>query len=199
MNVAVWIPAFLALTIILSLGFLVCGVSESPHITYRAPISAVITPTPLPQNANIADQNFRKDWQADYESSKADLANRRERWEAKDLTNYDFVVAKYIGGVSSPWNRSPVRIKVRGETAASIEVLDKSDISLLARTDGFEEFDTIPKLFDYLLAQLENGNIIKVDYDRDLGYPKRASVTFTYNSSHNIRSIVISNLLALEK
>ncbi|MEJ7847258.1 MAG: DUF6174 domain-containing protein [Pyrinomonadaceae bacterium] len=193
-------PVFLYAFAPLILG--VCTVSENPLVRPSAHnITAVVdvTHTPLPKSANIAEQNFRRDWEAGFERSKAELIRKRESWIARHITDYDFVIAMYMGGVSSPWNRSPVRIEVRQGVVQSTGVVDKSDLSQLARTDGFNEFDTVVKVFDYLLAQLESGYIIGIEYDRRLGYPIRASVMFTYASNHNVRSIVISKLSPVKK
>ena len=168
-------------------------ISPGPSVISIAAKPAV-TPTPLPKDAEIADVNFQKDWQVKYARSKAEIIKNAKAWRAKNRFNYDFTIAKYAGGQTNTWNRWPVRISVRDGVAASKELVDTTNTSEPSRTDGFEEIDTIPRLFDYLLAELESGNILMVEYDRRFGYPKRAYITFTYRHNHNVRSIVVSSL-----
>lgn len=153
-----------------------------------------VTPTPLPEDAEIADVNFHKDWHAKYAATKAEITKKAEAWKDKNLLNYDFTIARYAGGQTNTWNRWPVRIVARDGVVTSKQLVDTTDTSEPARTDGFEDFDTIPKLFDYLLEELESGNILEVEFDRNLGYPRRAFMIFTYKRNHNQRSIVVSSL-----
>lgn len=147
------------------------------------------SPTPI----SIGEENFAKQWKAEFDKMKSEITGARDKWEQNNINSYAFVAAKYIGGVSSPWNRSPVLIKVDNGQAVAFEVVDKNDISSLARTDGFEELNTIDKLFDYMLRELENGRMVTADYDKSLGYPKFVSISISYES-HGSRSIQISKL-----
>lgn len=170
------------------------GLISPTHSVDSFATNPTVTPTPLPEDAGIADLNFHKDWHAKYAVTKTEITKKSKAWKDKNLSNYDFTIARYAGGQTNSWNRWPVRIDVRNGVAISRELVDTTDTSDNVRTDGFEEFDTIPKLFDYLLAELEGGNILEVEFDRNLGYPKRAFIIFTYTRNHNQRSIVISSL-----
>ncbi len=152
------------------------------------------TPSPTP---DIAAENFRKAWERDFETMKREIEVARDNWLKNKIQSYSFVARKDIGGVSSDWNRSPARLAVENGRMSKIEVIDKSDISMYARTDGFEEFDTIDKLFDYMLRELESGRMVKADYDKELGYPKFVSTLYSYNP-HGGRSIAISDLVPAE-
>lgn len=101
------------------------------------------------------------------------------------------MAAKVIVGVSSPWNRSPVLIKVDDGQPVSFKIVDKNDISMYARTDGFEEFDTIDKVFDYMLKELKNGRMVHAKYNKKLGSPKSVAFVFSFEI-HGGRSIKIS-------
>lgn len=153
------------------------------------------TPSPTP---DIAADNFREAWEREFETMKSEIEAARDNWSKKEIQSYTFVARKDIGGVSSAWNRSPVQITVLSGRVSMIEVIDKSDVSMYARTDGFEEFDTIHKLFDYMLLELESGRMVKADYDKEFGYPKVVSSVFSY-SVHGGRTITISGLAPAEK
>lgn len=148
------------------------------------------TPSPTP---DIAAENFRKAWEREFETMKNEIEAAREKWSKKEIQSYTFVARKDIGGVSSAWNRSPVRITVESGRMSMIEIVDKSDISMYARTDGFEEFDTIDKLFDYMLRELESGRMVRADYESTTGYPEFVSVVWSFALDHNGRSITISS------
>jgi len=138
-----------------------------------------------------SEQIFRKAWGKDFEKKKNEIIEAREKWKQNNIRSYSFVVAKYVGGQSSPWNHSPVLIKVADCRDLSVEMVDKIDISLLAGTGGFEEFDTIEKLFDYMLRHLEMGEIVEGDYDENLGYPNSVRLSTSFEI-HGKRSIAIS-------
>ncbi len=142
---------------------------------------------------NIAEESFVREWKNKFEAAAAELESNRRLWQENKMTDYNFVIAKYAGGNTNEWNRSPVLIKVRKDEKISIEVESKSDSSIMAGADGFEDFDTIGKLFDYIKQKLNDKNIIDVEYDKKLGYPKNVFMRFTFNvSDHNYQTIQIS-------
>ncbi len=153
-----------------------------------------MTPEPTEASvppANIGAENFAKAWREEFDKMRGDIVEARERWKSNNINSYSFVARKDVGGVSSPWNRSPVLIKVEDGKPVSIEVVDKNDTSMLARTDGFEDFDTIDKLFDYMLSELENGRMVSAEYDGKVGSPEFVSI-FRSFEIHGGRSIQIS-------
>lgn len=162
-----------------------------PSVNHSQP-KPEITPSPVPMT--IGKENFAREWKATFEQMKGEVSDNREKWKRNNITTYSFVAAKYIGGVSSPWNRNPVLIKVDNNQPVSFEVVDKSDVSSLARTDGFEQFDTIDKLFDYMLNELESGRMVKAKYDKKLGFPIWVSFLFSFEI-HGGRSIEVSKFI----
>ncbi len=155
---------------------------------------ATASPTPL----DVAvDQYVAKEWERRYDELRNEIESHREKWASNGYKSYQFVAAKRIGGVSSPWNRSPVLIKVVDGEAISKELVSREDVSLMARTDGFEEFDTIDKLFTYMKAELDSGKMVKAKYDRTLNYPTDVSIMFN-SSAHCCRGIAVSKLKPTE-
>ena len=145
--------------------------------------------------SNIADQNFVKEWKAKYDITLAELERNRKLWQESKITNYDFVTAKYAGGQTNTWNRLSVLIKIREGEKVSLEKVEKDvDYVYSSRTDGFEDIDTIDKLFDYIRQQLDDRNILEIKYDKNYGYPKSVNITFTFATNHNWRVIEISKL-----
>ena len=86
-----------------------------------------------------------------------------------------------------------------GERFARIGTGGGPEGSYMSRKDGFENIDTIEKLFAYMRQELETGKILEVKYDKKTGYPKDVSIRHTYNNSHGSRSIHISKLEALQE
>ncbi len=95
--------------------------------------------------------------------------------------------------MTNTWNRQPVVIKIRGGEKISLEKASKEyDYVYDSRTDGFEDFDTIDKLFSYMRQELDDRNIIEVKYDKKYGYPKKAVITVTFAFNHNWHTIDVS-------
>ncbi len=140
-------------------------------------------------DANV--RRFEELWKNRYEKYLAELNEQEKIWKDQQIYNYSFVIEKTAGGVSSEWNRLAVLIKVRNAEKQTLEKVLSDDKLLYARTDGFEEFDTIDKLFNYLKQELENGRVVSGKYNKKLGYPEDSSITFS-NNLHGLRSIIIS-------
>jgi Family of unknown function (DUF6174) len=89
-------------------------------------------------------------------------------------------------------------IRVRDGQPVAVEKVDRDDVSLAATTEGLEDFDTIDDLFAYMLRQLALGEIVKADYDENVGFPKFITLE---NASHNhgIRGITITKFSDLSK
>lgn len=144
-------------------------------------------------NSNtIPEESFIKEWKNKFEAASSELERNRNLWQENKIDSYDFVIANSAGGNTNEWNRSPVLIKVRNNEKTSIEVESKSDKSIMARTVGFEDFDTIDKLFDYMRRELNDTKIINVKYDKRFGYPKSVFMKFTNTIDHNYQTIQIS-------
>ena len=151
------------------------------------------SPPPEKSPKNIADENFEKDWKSKYEKTLAEMERNHRLWQESKIANYDFVIYKYAGGNTNEWNRLPVLIKIREGNQFSIEKVEKDkDYVIYSRTDGFEDFDTVDKLFNFIRWQLDNGKIVEAEYDKKFGYPKNVFLIFTYSTNHNSHNIAIS-------
>lgn len=174
--------------------FVLCNCTTSPgdqNLSRTSTIPASqATASPTPPHVAV-DQYVAKESKKRYNELNSEIESQREKWVSNGYQSYSFVAAKDIGGVSSAWNRSPVLINVVNGQAVSREMVSKDDVSLIARTDGFEEFDTIDKLFEYMKAELDSGKLVKASYDRKLHYPTFVSLMFN-SSLHCCRSITVS-------
>lgn len=160
----------------------------------------ISTPTPIQEKLpkSVADENFEKEWKSKYETISAELERNHRLWQESKIVNYDFEIAKYAGGVTNHWNRLPVLIKIRDNEKNSIEKVDKDkDYVVYSKTDGFEDFDTIDKLFNYLRQELEKGKILYVKYNKKLGYPQKTTIEDSYEI-HGDRSIVIEKFKVIK-
>ena len=101
------------------------------------------------------------------------------------------MIGKGAGGQYNAWMRLPVLIKVRNGEKFSIEKLEKGEDTLISRTDGFEDFDTIEKLFSFLRHELDQGRMLDIKYNKTLGYPESITIQGSYEI-HGYVSIAIT-------
>ena len=132
---------------------------------------------------NIEEENFAKEQTEKFEATNNELERNRRLWQGNKIVDYDFVVWKLAGGVNG-W--SPALIKVREGEIISIEAASKSDF---LKIDGYENFDTVEKLFNYMRLELENGKIIIAKYNKKFGYPEEVHIVFSYaiHGGHTIK------------
>lgn len=143
------------------------------------------SPTPI-----VTDKIVIKEWEAKNVSLGQEINEAKERWIDKGIRSYEFIIRRDIGGMSSPWNRSPMFVRVRVGQPLAIEKVDKEDVSLPATTEGLDDFDTVDDLFEYMLRQLSLGEIVIAEYDDKIGFPKFITLKNT-SHNHGIRSISI--------
>jgi len=167
------------------------GCSSVQPIASGDSVSEKITSEQTPKQ--LADVTIEEEWKRTYEVSSAELERNRRLWQESKIVSYDFVIAKYMGGTSSPWIRLPVLIKVRDNRQTAIEKVEKDkDYVIFSRIDGFEEIDTIDKLFDYMRRRLDGGELVEAKYDKKIGYPKIIHFRFSYANVHGSQSLVVS-------
>lgn len=176
--------------------FLGCSAQQIDSKNLKSETSSIntapVSPTPEITPKNFPSEYFEKEWKSKYDATVAELERSRNLWQESKVVNYDFVAAKYAGGNTNEWNRLPVLIKIREGEKISIEKVEKDkDYVIYSRTDGFEDFDTIDKLFNYMRQELEKGRMLEVKYDKKLGYPKHVIVEFEIHV-HGTHAIEIS-------
>jgi hypothetical protein len=134
------------------------------------------TPPKFPKDNKITyiNENFKKEWQDKYNATVAEMERNRQLWQESKILNYDFVCQQFAGGMNG-WGE--VKIKARENKSVSIEKTEKDS---LAKIDGYEKFDTIVKIFDFMRQELDEGRLVRVEYDKDLGYPEQISITYSY-------------------
>ena len=98
---------------------------------------------------------------------KVESESSHRIWLTNNLRNYSFVARRLVGG---EYHYASILITVRDGQAVSWK--PNEVVSLLTKTDGYEEFDTVEKMFERIRAYCSNGDTITVDYDEKLGYPK---------------------------
>jgi hypothetical protein len=149
-------------------------------------------PIPAATPVDVGAENFRNAWRKEFEKMLSELEVNQSLWQSSGVMSYRFVAEKRAGGNTNEWNRLPVVITVEDGNRTSIKKQSKDqDYVIYSRTDGFEDFDTFDKLFDYLRRELQAGRMVRATYDKKLGYPKWVGILISY-SSHGGRSIKIS-------
>ena len=96
-----------------------------------------------------------------------ELQSNRERWAARSITNYRFVL--HAGCCGPVRVSSPVSIEVRDGSAVSIATVKRVRSSYL---EGYERFDTIEKLFGVIEGAINRkAEFVSVSYEPTLGHP----------------------------
>lgn len=149
----------------------------------------------MPENGtgNIAEINFKKEWKSKFEATAAELERNLRLWQDSKINDYDFVISKEAPGLTNSWRHSPVYIKIRKGQKISSELVPDDKHSVSPTIDGFEDFDTIDKLFAYLKEELKKERILQIKYDEKLGYPKDVLIIYS-NEIHGYNNLKISNL-----
>lgn len=168
-------------------------IETKPDVNAEQTSKPAFSPSPFPE---IPDEFVRKQWTERYQELKEDILTAQTRWNSQRIRNYSFVATKQRAGHTSIWNRSPVRISVADGQKASIVLVNPSDRTNQARTDGFEDFDSIDKLFTYMLQELETGFLVRSEFDQRLGYPRNVSI-IEFLGPHGGRSIDITDFKPL--
>lgn len=192
---------FLLIILVLMLFFFNCSDVEKSDLSNRN-TNFEINKNKSDGN-DIARENFKLEWQREFEKTAAQLQKNQQLWEEKHFLNYNFVIQKSAPGQpviskGAPddyrtWVRLPVLIKVRNGEKFSIEKVEKGEDTIVSRTDGFEDFDTIDKFFKFLRHELEKGRMLDIDFNKKLGYPESANIKGSYEI-HGYVSIVITKL-----
>jgi len=163
--------------------FLACSLSQQPNLKELTSVNKPSTNKPM----NIAEENFANAWKSKFDETAAELERNRNLWKQNQIADYDFVVSKSAHGYTDKWTRLPVLIKIRDDEKISIEKVEKDkDYVIYSRTDGFENFDTVDKLFNYLRQELEKGRILGIKYHKDLGYPKNVVILDSHDTHGRI-------------
>ncbi len=151
-------------------------ISQDASLENKAINSPLKTPRIADNPANIADQNFVKEWKDKYDITLTELEKNLRLWQESEIANYNCVTWKFATGATSDWNAFQALIKVRNNQNISIESkLKQKDF----RVEDYKDFDSIDKIFKYIRQELDNGRIVYAKYDKKSGYPK--SVIFDYS------------------
>ncbi len=130
---------------------------------------------PANKPMSIGEENFVKQQRNKFEAVASELEGNRRLWQESNIVNYNFVGNQSAGG-NKGW--SSVLIKVRDSKAISIEPTLKSNITYI---DGYEKFDTVDKMFNYIREELENGrHVYGVKYNKKFGYPEKIGIEYSY-------------------
>lgn len=142
---------------------------------------SVSTPSPTPlefpkdNNSYSVNEDFKEKWRNEYNATLAEIEQNRRLWQKNRIVNYSFVCQQFAGGMNG-WGE--VVIKVRESENVLIERTEKDSP---AKIDGYENFDTIDRIFNYLNQELDKGRLVKVKYNKELGYPEELSINYSFN------------------
>lgn len=117
-----------------------------------------------------------------------ELERNRRLWRESKIVNYNFVSSRYQGGMYF-W--IPVLIQVRNGKAISME--PTRERAELVKIEGYEDFDTIEKIFDKIHESYDNGDKVTVTYNKELGYPESTNIDPKNGGMDTQFTIVVSN------
>lgn len=169
--------------------------SQSASLENKAINSPSKTPR-IPDNPSTTlDQNFIKEWREKYDTTLAELEYNRKLWRESKITNYDFVIGKGGAGSFNDFRATDTLIKIRNGEKELMEAIEKDTAY---NVESYNDFDTIDKLFDYLREKLDDRILLRVKYDKKLGYPKIINISFSYEI-HGQNFIEISKLKVIKQ
>jgi Family of unknown function (DUF6174) len=109
------------------------------------------------------------------EKRKADiseLARNRQLWKEQNIVNYSFVGEQFAGGM---YIFIPMQIKVENSKTISMKLTGKNPG--LLRTDGYDKFNTVEKIFDEIQTAIDRAVSLNVTYDKEHGFPEKISIS----------------------
>ena len=102
-----------------------------------------------------------------YVCGDSEWGENHELWQASKIKNYNFIVTRFGGGL---YMHVPFMIKVRNGEVVSREPME--EVLPLVKTDGYEDVDSIEKMFTRIQISCLRGDKVIVIYDKQLGYPE---------------------------
>ncbi|MEP6705729.1 MAG: DUF6174 domain-containing protein, partial [Acidobacteriota bacterium] len=107
-------------------------------------------------------------------------------WQSHAMTDYDFVVKRFR---DPNYSHVPFLIKVsNGETVYLESSRENAGLEL---TDGYGEVASGSKMFDMIRNACSNGTDVKVEYDKEFGYPTTINVPLQKEGVHSVDRYVI--------
>jgi hypothetical protein len=100
-----------------------------------------------------------------------ELERNHHLWRESKIVNYNFESTKYQGG-QYVW--VPVSIQVRNDSAISMQPVRER--LPLEKIDGYEDFDTVEKIFDQIQVRRRSGDKVIVTYNKEFGYPEKTRI-----------------------
>jgi hypothetical protein len=116
----------------------------------------------------------------------SELERNRQIWQNRKIADYNYVSIKVASGM---YFGAPVLIKVRKGEAISMKLYGEK--GELDRTDGYEDFDTVEKIFTQIQEAIDKGHLQRVKYNKEFGYPEYININ-SMSSEHSALSIEIS-------
>ena len=124
--------------------------------------------------SNCSVDKFKQEQKDRFSEVFVELDHNKRLWEEHQLKDYEFICQQFGGG-SVGWGEA--LIKVKQGKSVSIENTNKQE---LGKLDGYENIETIEKVFEYIKQNLDAGKRIDVKYHEQLGYPMEVKITVSY-------------------
>ena len=106
-------------------------------------------------------------------TAESELVRNRRLWQESKIESYSFVSRQLCFGM---YPCVPVQIIVRNSHAISLKPTRKK--RQLERIDGYEDFNTVEKMFDEIQAAIDRGNdVLTVTYNKEFGFPEQISMS----------------------
>lgn len=129
------------------------------------------------------------------QNSVRDLDLNTQRWDNKKITSYKYTlkVICFCGAAGV----SPVLIEVRNDVTKSITNTKTSE---LVDYPYFSTYETVPKLFSFIKTNMLDPefSVSEIEYNENLGYPKKIFVTRRGNITDDNISLEISDFEILQ-
>ncbi|AFY58596.1 hypothetical protein Riv7116_6247 [Rivularia sp. PCC 7116] len=122
------------------------------------------------------------------------LRFNRRLWRKQKITNYRYTLSNSCFCV--PEARGPVIIEVRNGKTVSVTSEATGEE---ANPDFFQNFDTIPKLFNVIRDAINRrADRLDVEYDAKFGYPTNISIDYKFQLADEELFLSVTNFEVIE-
>jgi hypothetical protein len=121
-----------------------------------------------------------------------ELEISKKRWHESNIASYRIVVEAYQPGLYTP--TKPVIIEVQDGNVTSIKPAPGAFASPLS-LEPYRAYDTVERMFSLIEHWLKQPTSkVEVEYDADLGYPKRIAIDRRISAIDDELSVNVTQL-----
>ena len=126
------------------------------------------------------------------ESNKQSFERNQQKWQTANLSSYSYIVHQQC--FCPPEYRQPIRVLVQDGKVISAEFLDEEN-----KTVSSQLINSLNTISDWFVvienASNEHAARLEVDYDSELGYPKKIDIDMRERMVDDEQTVIISSVV----